>query len=147
MKQILSVIAVLLLFLFFSSCSVKPLPINYGKDQCTLCKMTIMDTKFGAEIVTTKGRIFHFDSDECLIRYLKKNMVTESTYSFMMVTDYANPGTLIDAKNAFYLHGDKVQSPMGGNIASFSKEVDAKKWQGTIGGNVIHWSSIFAVIH
>ncbi len=147
MKQILSVIAVLLPLAFFSSCSVKPLPINYGKDQCHLCKMTIMDTKFGAELVTNKGKVFHFDSDECMIGYLKKNTVPENTYSFMLVTDYANPGILTDAKSAFYLHGDNVQSPMGGNVASFSKEEDAKKWQSTLGGDIIHWSSIFAVIH
>ena len=146
MKQQLSVPAVFLSVLL-SSCSVKPLPINYGKDQCDLCKMTIMDKKFGAELVTTKGRIYHFDSDECLIQYLKKNSVPENFYSHILVTDYANPGTLIDAKTAFYLHGDQVQSPMGGNIASFADEASAKKSQSQLGGDIIHWSAIFAVIH
>jgi copper chaperone NosL len=147
MKQILSVIAVLLLSIFFSSCSVKPVPINYGKDQCTHCKMTIMDTKFGAQLVTSKGRTFLFDSDECLINYLKKNTTPENIYRFMVVTDYANPSTLIDAKSAFYLHGKNIQSPMGGNLASFAKEEEARKIQKNTGGDIIHWDSIFAVIH
>jgi len=47
----LSIIVLALL----SACSRAPEPIVYGKDACTHCKMTIMDKRFAAEIITSKG--------------------------------------------------------------------------------------------
>ena len=42
---------------FLTGCSTEPLPIRYGQDNCDFCKMTISDHRFGAEIVTKKGKI------------------------------------------------------------------------------------------
>jgi copper chaperone NosL len=35
-----------------AACTVEPEPLRFGKDGCHACKMTLMDSKFGAEIVT-----------------------------------------------------------------------------------------------
>ena len=50
-------VVVTIFILFLSSCSAKPEPFNYGKDICADCSMTIMDPKFGAQIITDKGKI------------------------------------------------------------------------------------------
>ncbi len=47
--------SLLIVPLFFYSCSVEPSPINYGKEACNFCKMNIVDQQHGAEIVTKKG--------------------------------------------------------------------------------------------
>lgn len=141
-----SILAAILPFAFIS-CSIKPQPIEYGKDQCDLCKMAIVDNKFGAELISTKGKIFKFDSDECLIGYLKKEKIPPTQYSHILVADFANPGTLVDAKKAVFLRGKNVQSPMGGNIASFGSPDDAKEQQRLIGGDLIHWDSALATAY
>ena len=41
----------------FTSCSAGPEPIRYGQDNCHHCKMTLTDKRFGAEIVTQKGKV------------------------------------------------------------------------------------------
>ena len=46
----------------FSGCSLEPKPIEYGEDQCDACKMRISDSRFGAELVTTKGKIYKYDA-------------------------------------------------------------------------------------
>ena len=47
-------------------CNPKAEKINLGKDQCAECKMTIADPKFGAEIVTKKGKVYKFDDTHCI---------------------------------------------------------------------------------
>ena len=49
-----------------SACSKGHQPINYGEDECEFCKMMVMDKRYGAELVTDKGKIYFFDSIECL---------------------------------------------------------------------------------
>ena len=57
MKEITFRFAVLLFLINSSSCSSQVKPIKYGKDECYFCKMTIVDQKFGVEIVSKKGKI------------------------------------------------------------------------------------------
>ena len=39
-----------------ASCSTEPEPLHYGTDVCHFCKMTLVDNKFGAELVTKNGK-------------------------------------------------------------------------------------------
>jgi len=48
------------LLLSFSSCSTQPEPIKVGVDNCYLCKMTISDVRYGAELVYKKGNNIKF---------------------------------------------------------------------------------------
>jgi len=63
--------------LLFISCSTKPQPIQYGKDVCDHCKMTIVDQKFGGEIVTKKGKAYKFDDLICMAKFLGTGSVKE----------------------------------------------------------------------
>ena len=75
---------VLLVTLF--ACSNGPRDINYGKDNCKFCEMKIMDDRFGSESVTENGKIYTFDSGECLLNYLKKGREEGEFYGHLMVT-------------------------------------------------------------
>ncbi|MBL7811415.1 MAG: nitrous oxide reductase accessory protein NosL [Bacteroidetes bacterium] len=124
------------LCLVMVACTSGPVPIRYGKDNCALCKMTIMDNKFGTELITPKGKIFTFDSDECMRDYLKASANAGAQY---LVTNYEKPGTLIDGKTAFFLHSPKMKSPMGGNLAAYADKVKATAAQQKLGGEVLTW--------
>jgi copper chaperone NosL len=116
----LSGLLVLILFLL-SSCSREPEPLSYGKDSCEHCKMTIMDNKYGAEIVTAKGKVFKFDAAECMADFLKAEPERLNNPKDLLLTiNVAAPGDLTDARTAFFLNDKAFKSPMGANIASFT---------------------------
>jgi copper chaperone NosL len=103
---------------------VKPEPLRYGVDACHTCKMTLVDRKFGAEVVTTKGKVFTFDDLNCMVNFLNSGELQERDVAYRLVVDYATPEKLIPAGDAFYLKSNHVRSPMASGIAAFeSKEV------------------------
>jgi copper chaperone NosL len=103
-----------------SSCSRAPEPIQYGKDACMHCKMTIMDKRFAAEIITAKGKVFKFDAAECMADFLKeKPEIAANEKSIFLVSDFDHPGQFVDARKSFFLNDNSLMSPMGGNLAAF----------------------------
>lgn len=135
-KIFLSLIAVMLLL----SCSNEPQPINYNKDECAHCMMIITDPKFGSELVTDKGKIYKFDSIECLADYVSvdRGFTAESLW----ISDYANPNTLTDAQTAFYIVSPQIESPMSMNIGGFKNEVDMKKVFAETKGQKMNWKDV-----
>jgi copper chaperone NosL len=103
-------------------CSVKPEPLRYGVDACHTCKMTLVDRKFGAEIVTTKGKVYKFDDMNCMVNFLNSGEVQDRDVAYRLVVDYATPEKLIPAGDAFYVKSDQIRSPMASGIAAFETE-------------------------
>src|ERR1035437_7399087 len=96
---------------FLSSCTPSFEPMNYGHDACTHCKMTIMDKRFAAEILTKKGKAYKFDDISCLKKYIKEENLPESELT-VFVADYNNPdGKFLDARQIVYLHSVLFKSP------------------------------------
>ena len=139
----MSKIIILAFAIILSSCSTEPDAIKYGKNSCDYCMMTIMDRKFGAEIITVKGKRMKFDSGECMVRYIKSHSNLKIEKAF--VVNYANPEELMDAEKTVFLHGGNVKSPMGGNLASFKTKEDAEKLQKDLGGDELSWADILKI--
>ncbi len=134
----------LLLFAFllvFSSCEVAPKKINYGNDHCLFCDMTVVHKTFSAQYVTKKGKAYMFDSVECIVRKITTEN-NEDLLAFVLVSDYKNPGALVDAYVATYLISEKIKSPMGANLSAFSTKEDAVHMQNEFGGALYTWSEI-----
>jgi len=110
------------LMLFITSCNTKPEPFAYGKDVCDDCKMTIMDPKFGGEIITKKGKIYKFDDSHCMIHFLKAGVVKEADIAQTVFIDYENQKNFLDVKTAFFVVSPQLKSPMNGNAAAFSSQ-------------------------
>ncbi len=136
-KILASVFSVCILIV---SCSTEPQPINFGKDLCAHCSMTIMDKKFGAEMVNSKGKAVKFDSGECMVNYI--NSETKFEAAQYLIVNYTSEGELIKAEEAFFLHGGNVNSPMGGNLAAFNTKADAEKMQAELGGDLMLWNDV-----
>lgn len=135
-------ISVSALVFIFLSCSLEPEPINYGKDLCAHCNMKIMDKRYGAELLNSKGKVFKFDSGECLIDYISQNNIPVSDIGLTLVTDFNNPGNLITTKSAGFLISQKLPSPMGAFLTAFSSQAEAKKKSEETGGEVYTWDSV-----
>lgn len=115
----MSGITLVSLFLLFGCAIPEPVPIAYGKDECVNCRMSISDSKFGAEVVTTKAKTYKFDALECMLGWYAAGSVPQTDIHSLWVTDFIRPGTLIDARTAFYLESAMFRSPMGMNYAAF----------------------------
>jgi len=103
--------------------------------------MTVVDKTHAAQYVTKKGKAYMFDAIECMVNELDKDQ-SEDKMSFLLVADYANPGSLIDAKTATYLISEKIKSPMGANLSAFSSKETAKKMLTENGGKLFTWEEL-----
>lgn len=139
-------ISLLSLSLFVFGCKPKAEKINAGKDNCAECKMTIMDTKFGAEIVTKKGKVYKFDDAHCLATFLKRRGVELSNISKTLFVDY-NSGDFVEVKNAEFVVSSQLKSPMGGNAAAFKNKAAAEKKAAEIeGSKVTNWATLYNIL-
>lgn len=128
--------------LFAISCSHDPEPINFNSDQCAHCKMTIEDTRFGAEIITKKGKIYKFDAAECLIRFIFKGTVSENDVEKFLVIDYSQPSKLVNAITSTYLISSNLPSPMGANLSAFLNRSSAENQKSASGGELFSWEDL-----
>lgn len=133
-----------LLLLFFAACSTDPEPINFGTDQCVLCKMNISDHKFGAEIVTKKGKIFKYDAAECMFNALSLGDIAYKDAAGFYVIDASNPKQLVDGVTATYLISEKLPSPMGAFLSAYQNKADAEKNHAQFGGELKSWDEMLA---
>lgn len=101
-----------------------PDPIAYGADTCGYCRMQIVDPRFGAELVTAKGRTVKFDSIDCLVAYYKQAAGAHDVAS-VWVSDVRHPGTLIDATRARFVDLGPGKAPMGRGWAAVADSTDA----------------------
>ena len=133
-----STICITSFFLFlFTSCNIGPEPINYGQDTCHFCSMTIVDKQHGSEWVTDKGKVFKFDSVECLLN--NQTQTDRETIAFYMCNHFSDPGELISAENAFFLISEGIPSPMGAYLTAFDSRASAMKAQSEHGGTIYNW--------
>jgi len=128
------------LLVFFSSCNVSPQAINYGSDGCHYCKMTIVDKVHAAEIVTRKGKVYKFDSSECMINFLKE--FDSSEIELYLVNSFTEPEKLINATKATFLISQNIPSPMGAFLTAFKNEGEAIKIKSEKGGNIYSWQEL-----
>ncbi|MBS4035036.1 MAG: nitrous oxide reductase accessory protein NosL [Ignavibacterium sp.] len=135
-------ILLLLILLMFVACGNDPEPIIFGEDNCAHCKMMITDEQFGAELVTDKGKIYKYDSIECLLEQLHKNTFRDDQIGSMWVVDFSNPRTLIDAKTAYYTKNDDFRSPMGLNVQAFGDFGDFEKFFNDNDGKKLTWTDL-----
>ena len=104
--------------------------------------MNIVDSQHAAELVSKKGKAFKFDAIECMMNYLNRNDLPVSNMEFLLITDYSQPGILIDAVKATYIKSEAVPSPMGGFLSGFEKPEHAKEIVEAKGGEVFDWENL-----
>lgn len=133
--------------IFLSGCTVKPEKINVGKDNCVECKMTIMDPKYGGEIVTKKGKVFKFDDTHCVAAFLKKRTVGLGDIEHTLFVDYSGNGEFIDVEEAEFVVSSQFKTPMAGNAAAFKGKAAAEAQSKQIpGSKVTNWATLYNIL-
>lgn len=128
--------------LFLSSCNHGPQAITPGVDNCYFCKMTVSDARFGAEVVTKKGKVYKFDDIHCLLSFMRSGAVEKEQIGEVYLTNYSGGHQLIRATAAMIMSSADLRSPMGGNMAAFdnrdSMDIVMKKFS----GNTLSWNEL-----
>ncbi|WP_161890155.1 nitrous oxide reductase accessory protein NosL [Pontibacter russatus] len=145
-KSVEYLTGLLLLLLLLAGCKVEPKPIAYGAANCAHCSMTVADNRYGAELVNDKGKAYFFDSAECLAAYINEQPEQGQKAAFLLVTDYARPGQLVDARAAYFLQSEALPSPMGMNLTALADAATAGKMQQEHGGQVLDWDQVLLAV-
>ncbi|HOJ07428.1 MAG TPA: nitrous oxide reductase accessory protein NosL [Ignavibacteriaceae bacterium] len=135
-----------LITILLIGCSKEPKPISYGEDECEFCKMLVMDKRYGSEMVTDKGKIYFFDSIECLVGYLENQKMTKADYHSLWVSNYSDPGNIIDAEKAIYLKNDSLRSPMGLNVLAVENEAQLGPILQEFGGTKLKFKDLSELV-
>ena len=140
-NKTITIIFTILIFGFIS-CNSGPEPIRLGQDACSFCKMSIADNRFGAEIITRKGKIYKFDDMHCVLGFMKANTINNDDIKETYLVNFEEPHNFILAQKAFLLKSDELHSPMGGNVASFDDETKLKEAAQKIKGEAVTWDAL-----
>lgn len=124
-----------------SSCNSSISPIVLGKDNCSYCKMPFGDAKFGAELITSKGKIYKFDDSHCLLAFISENSKATNNSRIYFV-NFSGDHSLLEADKTFFLKSESLRSPMNGNVAAFQSEDSLQAAQQKFGGTVMHWDEL-----
>ena len=143
MNRIPGVLLLIIAFTLFS-CSKGPVPIEYGVHECHHCSMVIMDNRYGTEIVLNTGKAYMFDAIECMVGYLKRDDQISGDIYQLLLTDYNEPGRLVDARSSYILHSKNLPSPMGMFLTGFSTAEAAKAAMATHPGQIYTWDELVA---
>jgi copper chaperone NosL len=138
----LSVLTIFFMSLFCSSCNAGPVPLKPGIDNCQFCKMTISDIRYGAEIITLKGKAYKFDDPQCVLSFLKAHPGIRQSLKEVYFTNFSEPHSLIASASAFVLKSENLRAPMGGMYTVFSSMGDLNKVKQEFPGSVINWTEM-----
>lgn len=139
--------AVILFILALVGCSAPgPTPIIYGTDLCDYCDMTIADKAFGSELLTKKGKVFKFDSIECLAAAEAVGDHAASEIDSRWVTDFHNAGTFLNTESALLVATDRQKSPMGVGLVAVADRSRADDLIASKGGKMVNWEETMRLV-
>ena len=137
------VVAAVFLLTFLSSCTATPEPIITGVDQCCYCRMVVSDPRFGAEIITVKGKKYKFDDMHCLLSFIHQQVIHPTEIKEVYLVDYAAAGhPLIQSATSLLLQSEAFKSPMNGNIAAFSEKGKRDQLMEAYKGSSVSWNQL-----
>lgn len=123
----------------------EPRALLPGVDGCADCLMVVDANGHGAEIVMSTGKIYTFDSVECMANHLAASGDVEPVHS-LWVTDFAAPEALVPAEEAYYLVSPTLGSPMGLGVTAFGRAEDRDGAIHAFGGRAATWSDVRALV-
>jgi len=123
-----------------------PEPIRYGEAICPYCRMMISDNRYGAQLITRRGRVHSFDSIECMVAYAIRNALMDTDLLGRYVTDFEHPGNLMAAEEAAYLQSPQLRSPMLVNITAFANEGARDAAHRSYGGSPLSFADLERVV-
>ena len=126
-----------------SSCQTGPAPITIGKDNCSFCKMTISDARYGAELLTKKGKVYKFDDMHCVLAFLKSGSLDNAEVKDIYLVNFTADHALIKAGESFLLQGGDIHGPMNGNTIAFKNKDSMKDVSAELHATPVRWDQLY----
>jgi len=123
----------------------QPFPIVLGEDGCDHCHMTLTDSRFTAELLTTTGKGYRFDDIGCLAAFLADGSVPAEREGRAWVNDYLHPGQWLVAGEAVYLRSDSLRTPMGSGIIALRADGPVDSLRAALAATRLDWAAVRAV--
>ncbi|AWR85461.1 nitrous oxide reductase accessory protein NosL [Meiothermus taiwanensis] len=101
-----------------------PRPLRVGVDACPYCNMTLLDARYAAQMVTSTGRVYHYDDVGCLLDHLLGYGGPKATPREVYVADFAaserQAARFLPAQQAYFLYHERIRTPMGTGLLAFA---------------------------
>jgi len=97
-----------------------PPQIRYGEQECDACRMLVSDERFAAALVFEQdGHVTKlvFDDVNCVFSYLSDHPAGNSYTVYVHDLDTR---AWLDARTAFFVRSDRLETPMASQIAASS---------------------------
>lgn len=104
--------------------------------------MTVTDNRFGAEVITRKGKVYKFDDGQCLLSFIKSDLLIKNEIANVYFVDYCGQHALVQVKECFLLKSDLFQSPMNGKIAAVSNIDSMKSLTKQYQASAVSWDQL-----
>lgn len=135
------------MLIIVSACnSNNPVPITIGRDNCTWCKMGIVNMRFASEVITEKGKDYKFDSIECMTSFYQAHKKLDSKNSQLWVHDFLHPKEWLQADSALFLKSDALHSPMGLDLIAVKNSVEMQNIKSKVSGRELDWPDVLAYV-
>ena len=122
--------------------SFEPVEIHYGEDQCDYCRMAVADPAFGSQLITVTGKVFKFDSIECLAAFEATKVTDISDVRARWVADVKQPGKFLSVEQATIVQSDLLRSPMGLGLAAVASPELAQAFSIDVSGQTLAWPEV-----
>jgi copper chaperone NosL len=110
-----------------TGCTPEPEPFHFGQDVGDYCRMTIDDERYASQVVMNTGKVYKFDSIECMASFLSERVEDKNDVHGVWVSNAGEPGTLLHSSVAVFVHHPSIRSPMGAGWAAYGSEAAAKE--------------------
>jgi copper chaperone NosL len=140
--RVRTAMAMISLVLLNSCTGGRPEAIKIGEDDCSYCKMTISDNRYGAEIMTDKGKAYKFDDSHCLLSFMHSGTIEKKDLASVYFTDFTGAHSLVKEDKAFLLKSDHFNGPMNGHIAAFSNQDSMNRMAHEFKGVIVTWKQL-----
>jgi copper chaperone NosL len=139
-----SAVTLLSALLLLPGCESGPQAIDYGKDECAECRMTLVDRHYGTEFVSGKGKVFKFDDVNCMIEFVAREPARSDAAGRLFIVDFQRPNVFLRVEDAVFLKHPKLRSPMGSHLGAFATEDELRTVRETLGegGETLRWEQV-----
>ncbi|MEM5817315.1 MAG: nitrous oxide reductase accessory protein NosL [Desulfitobacterium hafniense] len=147
-RKIMAQLTLLCLVLSLIGCSAAeavgtPREIDPTIDICPVCRMSVIDEHFAAQIIDSQGRVEIFDDIGCLSIHIRKMETTEKDSILASYVKDFESLEWISAQGAFYVQG-QIDTPMSFGIVAFTREESARKFAEEVGGKQLTWEQLLS---
>lgn len=133
----------LALLLTLAACATAgPVPLQWGVASCSHCHMTLADRRYGAEIVTVRGRAYPYDDAGCAAEAIATGEVAAAEVGGVWVVDYTDADRLLPADSATFVRSATFRTPMGSGLAAAPDPRAAAALAARVQGTVLRWADV-----